>query len=63
MTRRLGPADVALLAGLAGLSFPDDDLAALAEAFEGHLAFIAPMLAADFGDVNPPLTHDPRWRD
>ena len=63
MPRRLGAADVALLAESAGLSFPDDDLAALAEALEAHLAFVAPMLAADFGEPGPALTHDPRWRD
>ena len=63
MTRRLGAADIALLAASVGLSLPDDDLAALADAFEAHAAFVAPMLAADFGDTNPLLTHDPRWRD
>jgi Asp-tRNA(Asn)/Glu-tRNA(Gln) amidotransferase C subunit len=60
VTRKLGAADVALAAELAGLSFPDEDLAALAEALEAHLAFVAPMLAADFDDANPLLTHDPR---
>ena len=63
MTPRLGAVDVALLAESVGLSFPGGDLAALAEAFEAHLAFVAPMLAADFEDANPLLTHDPRWRD
>ena len=63
MTRRLGAADVALAAELAGLSFPDEDLAALAEALDAHLAFVAPMLAARFDDLDPALTHDPRWRD
>jgi hypothetical protein len=63
MTRRLGATDVALLAAQSGLSFPDEDLAALAEALDARIAFVAPMLAADFGDPGPALTHDPRWRD
>ena len=63
MARRLAPADVALLAEVAGLRFPTEDLAPLAEAFEAHLAFVAPLLHADLDDVNPSLTHDPRWRD
>ena len=63
MTRRLGAADVAIVAELAGLSFPDEDLAALAEALDAHLAFVAPMLAAAFHDLDPALTHDPRWRE
>ena len=63
MMRRLGAADVALVAELAGLSFPDEDLTALAEALEAHLAFVAPLLAAPLDDLPPALTHDPRWRD
>lgn len=63
MARRFAPADVALLAELAGLRFPSDDLAPLAEALEVHLAFVAPLLQADLDDVNPSLTHDPRWHD
>ena len=63
MSRRLTPADVALLAELAGLRFPPEDLAPLAEALEAHLEFVAPLLHSDIDDVNPSLTHDPRWRD
>jgi Asp-tRNA(Asn)/Glu-tRNA(Gln) amidotransferase C subunit len=63
MARRLGPADVALLAELAGLRLPPEDLEALAEALGAHLAFVAPLLNAELDDVNPSLTHDPRWRD
>jgi Asp-tRNA(Asn)/Glu-tRNA(Gln) amidotransferase C subunit len=63
MTRRLAPADVALLAELVGLRFPTEDLAPLTEALDAYLAFVAPLLQADLDDVNPSLTHDPRWRD
>jgi hypothetical protein len=63
MATRLAPADVALLAELVGLRFPTEDLAPLAEALDAHLAFVAPLLHADLEDVNPSLTHDPRWRD
>ena len=63
MARRLAPADVALLAELAGLRLPPEDLASLAEALNAHLEFVAPLLNADLDDVNPSLTYDPRWRD
>jgi hypothetical protein len=63
MARRLAPADVALLAELAGLRFPPDDLAPLAEALDAHFEFVAPLLNAELDDTNPSLTHDPRWRD
>jgi len=63
MARRLAPADVALLAELVGLRLPPEDLAPLAAALDAHLAFVTPLLHSDLDDVNPPLTHDPRWRD
>ena len=63
MARRLAPVDVALLAELAGLRFPPDDLAPLAEALDAHLKFVAPLLSAELDDTHPSLTHDPRWRD
>ena len=63
MARRLAPADVALLAELAGLHLPPEDLAPLAEALDAQLKFVAPLLSADFDDIAPSLTHDPRWRD
>ena len=63
MARRLAPADVALLAELVGLRFPTEDLTPLAASLEAHLAFVAPLLEANLDDVNPALTHDPRWRD
>jgi hypothetical protein len=63
MARRLAPADVALLAELAGLRFPPDDLAPLAEALDAHFEFVAPLLNAELDDTDPSLTHDPRWRD
>jgi Asp-tRNA(Asn)/Glu-tRNA(Gln) amidotransferase C subunit len=63
MARRLARADVALLAELAGLRLPIEDLEALAEALDAHLKFVAPLLNAELDDVSPSLTHDPRWRD
>jgi Asp-tRNA(Asn)/Glu-tRNA(Gln) amidotransferase C subunit len=63
MTTRITPADVTLLAELAGLRLPTEDLAPLADALAAHLAFVAPLLDADLEDVHPSLTHDPRWRD
>jgi hypothetical protein len=63
MARRVAPADVALLAELAGLRFPPDDLTPLAEALDAHLDFVAPLLNAELDETNPSLTHDPRWRD
>ena len=63
MARRFAAADVALLAELAGLRFPPDDLALLAEALDAHLQFVAPLLNAELDDTQPSLTHDPRWRD
>jgi Asp-tRNA(Asn)/Glu-tRNA(Gln) amidotransferase C subunit len=63
MARRRAPADVALLAELAGLHLPPEDLAPLAEALDAHLQFVASLLNAEFDDINPSLTYDPRWRD
>jgi hypothetical protein len=63
MTRPLTPADVALLAQVAGISVPGEDEAPLAEAFARHLDFVEPLLAADLDDANPALTHNPRWPD
>ena len=54
----LAPADVALLAELSGLRFLSDDLALLADALERHLAFVAPLLDAEFDD-DPSLMHAP----
>ena len=62
MARQPTPADVALLAELAGLRLPAEDLAPLAEALAQHAGFVAPMLAADLDDTDPGLAHDPRWR-
>ena len=63
MTTAPTPADVARLAEMSGLHFPDEDVPALAEALGGHLDFVAPLLRADLDDANPALTHDPRWRE
>jgi hypothetical protein len=63
MPRTLAPADVARLAELVGLRFPTEDLGAVAEALAAHLAFVAPLLHADLDDVDPSLSHDPRWHD
>jgi hypothetical protein len=63
MTTGPTAADVALLAEMAGLRLPDEDLPALAGALRAHLAFVEPLLRADLDDANPALTHDPRWRD
>jgi len=57
------PWDVALLAQMAGLRYPDEDLLALAEALAAHLAFVEPLLGADLDDIAPALIHDPRWHD
>jgi hypothetical protein len=53
---------VKLLAGLQGLSVPDEDLQPLAEALTGHLATVAAIVDRyELDDVEPVLTHDPRW--
>ena len=51
MTRRLAPADVALLGELAGLRLPPEDLAPLAEALDAHLELVAPLLNAELDDI------------
>lgn len=63
MARRLAPADIALLAELAGLRLPPKDLARLAEALDAHLEFVAPLQHAELADMNPSVAHDPPWRD
>jgi len=55
----LAPADVALLAELSGLRFLSDDLALLPDALERYLAFVAPLLEAEFDDGDPSLMHAP----
>ena len=57
------PADIALLAQMAGLHFPEEDMPALAEALVEHLAFVEPLLCADLDDGAPALAYDPRWQD
>jgi hypothetical protein len=59
---RFTPADVDLLARIAGLRVPDEDLPILAEALTAHHAFVEPLLHAELDDTAPALTHDPRWR-
>jgi hypothetical protein len=56
---KLAPADVALLVELSGLRFLSDDLAPLADALERHLAFVAPLLDAEFEDGDASFTHVP----
>lgn len=54
--------DVVLLAQVSGLRLPPEDLAPVAAALERYLASVEPLLRADLDEVNPALTHDPRWR-
>jgi hypothetical protein len=58
---RLTPADVVLLAALAGLRIPDRDLESLAESLSAHRSFVEPMLAADVDDTRSELVT--RWDD
>jgi hypothetical protein len=58
---RLTPADVVLLAELAGLRIPDRDLEDLAESLSEHRLFVEPMLAADLVDGWSELVA--RWHD
>jgi len=58
---RLTLADVVLLAELAGLRVPDQDLEHLAEALSAHRLFVEPMLAADVRDSPSELVT--RWHD
>jgi hypothetical protein len=53
------PADIALLAQMAGLRFPKEDMPALAEALVEHLAFVEPLLCADLDMAHRPwpMTH------
>ncbi len=54
--------DVARLAELAGLRFPDEDLEPLATALADHARFVASMLEVDASKLDSALTFDPRWR-
>jgi Asp-tRNA(Asn)/Glu-tRNA(Gln) amidotransferase C subunit len=54
--------DVSVLAGLVGLSVPDEDLEPLAEALTMHLAFTSQMADVDVRAVPSTVTFDPRWR-
>ncbi len=52
---------VAFLANLAGLQFPERDLRPVASALSAYLDLGEVLLRADLADVLP--TPDPRWHD
>lgn len=56
------PEEVRRLAELAGLSFPEEDLAPVAQALTAHNEFVRDLLAEDVSDVDPAVTFDPTWR-
>jgi Asp-tRNA(Asn)/Glu-tRNA(Gln) amidotransferase C subunit len=59
----ISPEVVALLARLAGLMLPPEDIEPLATALRSQLASIEALDELDLTDVNPILEFDPRWPD
>ena len=59
----ISPEVVALLARLAGLTLPPEDIEPLATALCSQLASIEALDELDLTDVNPILEFDPRWPD
>jgi hypothetical protein len=55
------PEVIRLLAKLAGVTVPDDDIALLAAALGSQLASIAVLDELDLTDVNPAVEFDASW--
>jgi hypothetical protein len=52
---------VRVLARVAGIELPDEDLEPLVGALRAHLARMKALELLDLGDAEPVLTFDPRW--
>jgi hypothetical protein len=59
----LSPETLELIAQLAGITLPPEDIAALAGALRNQLAAIELIDRLDLSDVQPALGFDPRWDD
>ncbi len=57
----IDPETITLLARLAGLSIPSEDIEPLAGALQNQLASIELLEEMELGDVTPSCTFDPRW--
>ena len=53
---------VQLLARLAGLTIPAEDIEPLVGALRNHLASLAALDELDLTEVDPITTFDPRWK-
>jgi len=57
----IDPATITVLARLAGLAIPSEDIEPLAGALQNQLASIELVEEMELGDVTPSYTFDPRW--
>ena len=53
---------VKTLAGVAGISIPEEDLDPLVGALRNHLEGMASLEDLDIDEADPIVTLDPRWR-
>lgn len=60
-TELISPEVAKLLARLAGIRVPDEDVALLAAALGSQLTSIAMLDQLDLTDVNPAVEFDARW--
>jgi hypothetical protein len=49
------------LAGVAGISIPEEDIGPLIGALRNHLAGMEALEALDLDEADPIVTFDPRW--
>jgi Asp-tRNA(Asn)/Glu-tRNA(Gln) amidotransferase C subunit len=54
--------EVQLLAALAGIGLPEQDVAALVTALQGHLDLVEALDHVDVSAYEPDLHFDVRWR-
>jgi Asp-tRNA(Asn)/Glu-tRNA(Gln) amidotransferase C subunit len=59
--QELDPDTIRVLAKVAGIEVPDEDLAPLAAALQQHLASIDALPTMDITDVEPPLVFRVMW--
>jgi len=53
---------VRALAGVAGISVPEEDVEPLVSALRNHLKGMEVLDTLDLDDYDPIVTFDPRWR-
>ena len=58
---QLDPEAIRVLAKVAGLVVPEEDVLPLAAAFQQHLASIDALPTMDISDVEPPLVFQVMW--